>query len=113
MQSAEDNLPKWCFDIYTKKLNDLIRLLARSSFDIHAWNAINLYSRNSHRLFFFYNRNDEYIQRCESSFGGNVTISLQPLNKYRNNFDRPLPSLMMGVSYTLLKQIVFRIKMLK
>lgn len=98
MQSAEDNLPKWCFDIYMQKLNHIIRHQARSSIDIHAWNAINLYSQNSHGLFF--NRIDESIEHCESSFGGNVTISLQPLNKYRNNFDRPLPSLITGVSYS-------------
>ena len=71
-----------------------------STLDVHAWNAINLYSQNWHGLIFFYNRINESTQRCENSFGGNVTISLQPLNKYRNNFDRPLPSLMMGVSYS-------------
>lgn len=100
MPNAEDNLPEWCYDIYMKKLNDNIRFLAWSSFDIHAWNAINLYNQNSRRLFYFYDRIDENIQRCESSFGGNMTISLQPLNKHRNNFCRPLPSIMMGVSYS-------------
>lgn len=76
-----------------------------STLDVHAWNAITLYVRNSRRQFIpFGSFREYYLNRCESSFGGKVKISLQPLNKYRNDFSRPLPS-MRGVS-SLKKQVV-------
>ncbi|XP_031636474.1 uncharacterized protein LOC116349259 [Contarinia nasturtii] len=91
----EEDLPKFCFEIYTAKLNADIKLLAMSTLDVHAWNAISIYVRNSHRRFISFGRIHEHLNRCESSFGGKVKISLQALNKYRNDCSRQLP-LMLG-----------------
>lgn len=65
-----------------------IKSLARTSNDIHAWNAITIYERNANK------RGDEWTENpdvCESLFG-KVKISLQQLHKYQHDFSRPLPA---------------------
>lgn len=104
MKDEEEDVPKWCSEIYAKKLRSEIKSLARSSIDIHAWNAIALYGYNSKGRYF--PDINGYLSRCESLFDGKVIISLQPLNKYRNDFSRPLPSTMLGVSSC--KQVIIK-----
>lgn len=61
----------------------------RKSNDIHVWNAIELYGRNSHGG--FVGDVVEYFNRYDELYGGKVKIFLKPLNKHLNDFDRPLP----------------------
>lgn len=79
------------------QLECAIASLSRNFNDIHAWNAIKLYKRNA-------NINTvgdvfEYLNRCETSYGGKVKIFLKPLNKHLNDFSRPLPRIHFGVSF--------------
>lgn len=79
-----------------EKLECAIESLSRNFNDIHAWNAIKLYERNANRQFI----GDvvEYLNRCETSYGGRVKIFLKSLNKHLNDFSRPLPYTHFGVS---------------
>lgn len=64
--------------------------------------TLGMQALSSRRQFTPFGSIREDLNRCESSFGGKVKISLRPLNKYRNDFSRPLPS---SVS-SLKKQVV-------
>lgn len=69
--------------------------MVKTTRDVHAWNAIKLYERNAHehKRFIDYLDSSQYLNHCDSSLGGQVKISLQPLNKYQHDFARPLPSI--------------------
>lgn len=64
-----------CSDYYSA-----IKSLAMASIDIHAINSIKIYEENMED--FYGDKINGYSNHCDSSFRGNVNISLQPINKY-------------------------------
>lgn len=98
ISNPEELLPRNCFEIYAVKLASAIETLARTSNDIHAWNAIRLYAQQGDKE--NVENEVEYLARCEESYGGKVKVFVKPLNKYQNDFSRPLPFFkIFGVSY--------------
>lgn len=91
--------PRLCFQNYVEKLEIGIEFLAKNLNGIHTWNAVKLYRRNAN--IDFIGDVGDYLNRCETFYGGKVKIFLKSLSEpdNLNNFNRPLPSTKFRVSF--------------